>query len=277
MEPNYGVTIDNNVENNQSTSAMPVIALYLGMWVVSIGAFSYSYMKIKNRSNIFTYAIDKCIALFYTPPTQYENLMKQIKNFDKSTLYNISTESLNTSDIDSDDDINVTESDEEYLKSSKDSVDDLVKESNIDFESSNQESNDDFKNDFNNDVIKDEFKDEFKDESKCESKNKSKDEYEDESKYEENKIKDNIEEDTIKNIANVSEEIFESKPGRIETILNDIIKNTDNVLRKKEKNAKIIANDTNDSGKNKKMGVEIGKEVKGINYKDLGYDIIDSE
>jgi hypothetical protein len=220
MESSYNTVMYNDTQKQQTNYVLPTVALYLGIWTVFVGAFSYSYIKNRSQTNLFTSTIDKCIGFFYNKPTEHDKLMNQIKHFNKNSLHNILIKSWDITE--SEDEINVTESDEEYLKRSNDLPIQLNNESDDDVNGLNKNTED---------------------------------------------SKENTE----------KEEIFEDKPNRIEAILNQIIENTSNILKKKEDNTKKNINNLDDSEKIKKPDVEIGKEIDMVNYKDLGYDIIDSE
>lgn len=90
------------------------IALYAGFWTLSLGTFAYQYFKVNDRTNKFVDTVDKCIDYVFPPKSQYDQLMEQIKTFNKNRLYDSQEEyTEDESDIEEE---TITESDEEYLK-----------------------------------------------------------------------------------------------------------------------------------------------------------------
>jgi hypothetical protein len=107
---------ENTLKSKQETMIYP-IALYTCLWSVGLGIFAYKYCKINNKVNSFVYNIDKCVNYIYPTETLTQKIMNKIGTFDEDKLNN-----SNKLDYD----LNVTESDEEYLKN-----DNMLNENNM--------------------------------------------------------------------------------------------------------------------------------------------------
>lgn len=113
IDDNYCFVNEQPIEDYYANDTVPywIIMMYLSTCAVGIGSLAYYHYKENNEQNYFTNTVDDCLEYVYDnisrriPTVSLRQLLlKEIKDFDKSTL-------------NSAEDIEITEEDVNYLKS----------------------------------------------------------------------------------------------------------------------------------------------------------------